>query len=53
LLAAKPDKVSTYRLFVTVPSATASEPVKSFDVVLTDQASDESFSFETIFRGPK
>ncbi len=53
-LAAKPDQVSTYRLFVTVPPPAAdAEPVMSFDVVLTDQASDESFSFETIFRGPK
>ena len=54
LLGAEPDQVSTYRLFVTVPPPAAdAEPVKSFDVVLSDQAEGEVYSFETIFRGPE
>ncbi|MGI9504726.1 MAG: cytochrome c oxidase accessory protein CcoG, partial [Geminicoccaceae bacterium] len=54
LLGAEPDQVSTYRLFVTVPPPAAdAEPVKSFDVVLSDQAEDEVYSFDTIFRGPE
>jgi cytochrome c oxidase accessory protein FixG len=53
ILAAKPDQVSTYRLFVTVPPSAVAVPVMSLDVILTDQASGEPFGFETIFRGPK
>lgn len=53
VLDAKPDQVSTYRLFVTAPPAAVAEPVRSLSVVLTDQAGGEAFSFETVFRGPK
>ncbi|MEM7044953.1 MAG: cytochrome c oxidase accessory protein CcoG, partial [Pseudomonadota bacterium] len=54
LLGAKPDQVSTYRLFVTVPPPAAdAEPVISFDVVLTDQSEGDVYSFDTIFRGPE
>ena len=53
LLDAKPDQVSTYRLFVTVPPATADEAVQDLTVVLTDQAEGEVYSFDTIFRGPE
>jgi polyferredoxin len=52
-LAAKPDQVSTYRLFVTVPPAAGLETVQDLTVTLTDQADEEIYSFETIFRGPK
>jgi len=51
-LDAKPDQISTYRLFITAPPATIAEPVRSLSVVLTDQAGDEAFTFETVFRGP-
>jgi cytochrome c oxidase accessory protein FixG len=53
LLAAKPDQVSTYRLFVTVPKDSIDDPVEDLRVVLTDQAESDVYSFETIFRGPK
>ncbi len=53
MLDAKPDQVSTYRLFVTAPPAAVAEPVGSLYVVLTDQMGGETFSFETVFRGPK
>ena len=53
LLAAKPDQVSTYRLFVTAPAAAVDGPVQDFRVVLTDQSEGELFDFETVFRGPK
>ncbi|MGH1483648.1 MAG: cytochrome c oxidase accessory protein CcoG [Geminicoccales bacterium] len=52
-LDAKPDQVSTYRLFITAPPATVAEPVTDLSVVLTDQAGDEAFTFETVFQGPK
>ena len=52
-LSAKPDQVSAYRLFVTVPPSAVVEPVTELHVVLTDRATDDSFSFETIFRGPE
>ena len=53
LLDAKPDQVSTYRIFVTAPSASVREAVQDLHVVLTDQDDGEAFGFETIFRGPK
>jgi polyferredoxin len=53
LIDAKPDQVSTYRLFVTAPADSVSEPVEELRVTLTDQETGEAFSFETIFRGPK
>ena len=52
-LAGKPDQISTYRLFVTVPPTTNLEAVQDLTVTLTDQADEAVFSFETIFRGPK
>jgi cytochrome c oxidase accessory protein FixG len=52
--AARPDQVSTYRLFITAPPpAAGAEPVRRLLGVLTDQASGEAFSFETVFRGPE
>jgi cytochrome c oxidase accessory protein FixG len=53
MLDAKPDQVSTYRLFVTAPPAGVAEPVNDLHVVLTDQNGGESFTFETVFRGPE
>ncbi|MDH3664085.1 MAG: cytochrome c oxidase accessory protein CcoG [Alphaproteobacteria bacterium] len=53
LLDAEPDQVSTYRLFVTAPSAAVTEAVQDLRVVLTDQDDQEAHSFDTIFRGPK
>ena len=53
MLAAKPDQVSTYRLFVTVPPTSIDDPVEDLRVVLTDSVEDDVFSFDTIFRGPK
>ncbi len=53
LLEAKPDQVSTYRIFVTAPSASVREAVQDLHVVLTDQDDGEAFGFETIFRGPQ
>ncbi len=53
LLDAKPDQVSTYRIFVTAPSASVHEAVQDLRIVLTDQDDGEAFGFETIFRGPK
>jgi len=54
LLGAEPDQVSTYRLFITTPPPAAdAEPVRSFHVVLTDQAEQQVYSFDTIFRGPR
>ena len=52
-LDAKPDQVSTYRLFVTAPPAAVAEPVSELHVVLTDQDGGEAFTFETVFRGPE
>ncbi|MEZ5931626.1 MAG: cytochrome c oxidase accessory protein CcoG [Alphaproteobacteria bacterium] len=52
-LDAKPDQVSTYRLFVTVPKGTVDDPVEDLRVVLTDQAEGDVYAFDTIFRGPK
>ena len=53
LLDGEPDQVSTYRLFVTAPADAVDEAVNDLEVVLTDQATDEVFGFDTIFRGPK
>ena len=53
LLDAKPDQVSTYRLFITQPPAAVAEPVMSFDVVMTNQAEGDVYRFDTIFRGPQ
>ena len=53
LLDGEPDQVSTYRLFVTAPAGAVDEAVNDLEVVLTDQATDEVFGFDTIFRGPK
>ncbi len=53
LLGAEPDQVSTYRLFVTVPAASATETVQDLEVVLTDRAEGDVYNFDTIFRGPE
>jgi polyferredoxin len=52
-LAAKPDQVSTYRLFVTVPKDAIDDPVEELRVMLTDADDGEVYAFDTIFRGPK
>ena len=52
-LDAKPDQVSTYRLFVTAPPAAVADLVQDLHVVLTDQDGGATYTFETIFRGPK
>ncbi len=52
-LAAKPDQVSTYRLFVSVPKQTIDDPVADLQVILTDRDGGDVYSFDTIFRGPE
>ncbi|MEM9439638.1 MAG: cytochrome c oxidase accessory protein CcoG [Pseudomonadota bacterium] len=52
-LAAKPDQVSTYRLFVSVPKQTIDDPVADLQVILTDPDGGDIHSFDTIFRGPE
>ncbi len=52
-LEARPDQVSTYRLFVTAPPSAAAETVRNLQIVLTERAGDKTYSFETIFRGPE
>ncbi|NJO36866.1 MAG: cytochrome c oxidase accessory protein CcoG [Rhizobiales bacterium] len=53
ILAARPDQVSTYRLFVTVARDAIDDPVEDLRVVLTDQAEGDAHTFDTIFRGPQ
>ncbi|MGI9499693.1 MAG: FixG Ig-like domain-containing protein, partial [Geminicoccaceae bacterium] len=53
VLDARPDQVSTYRVFVTAPPTSALEAVQDLHVVLTDEDGGETFGFETIFRGPE
>jgi cytochrome c oxidase accessory protein FixG len=52
VLDAKPDRVSTYRLFVTAPPAAVTDAVQDLHIVLTDQDGGKTFGFETVFRGP-
>jgi cytochrome c oxidase accessory protein FixG len=52
VLEGKSDQVSTYRLFVTAPPGSAGDAVNDLRVILTDQADNEAFSFDTVFRGP-
>ncbi|MGI9433576.1 MAG: cytochrome c oxidase accessory protein CcoG [Geminicoccaceae bacterium] len=53
VLDGKPDQVSTYRLFVTAPPGSAGDAVNDIRVILTDQADNEAYGFDTVFRGPK
>ena len=46
------DSVTTYRVFITEPPELADFSKKTFDFVLTDQATDAIARHETVLRGP-
>ncbi len=52
VLAAKPDAVTTYRVYVTVPAAALESDTATLTLVLEDAASGPGGAYDTVFRGP-
>jgi polyferredoxin len=52
VLAAEPDAVTTYRIYVTAPPAAVIEQSEPLTMVLTDPQDAASARHETVFRGP-
>jgi polyferredoxin len=52
-LAAKPDAVTTYRIYVTAPRAAVTAPSQPLAMILTDPADGVTVRHETVFRGPE
>lgn len=50
-LAAAPDSVTTYRIYISVPRATLSKENASFRLRLTEQATGQATRHETVFWG--
>jgi polyferredoxin len=50
-LAAAPDSVTTYRIYISVPRATLSKENASFRLRLTEQATGQATHHETVFWG--
>ena len=46
------DGVGTHRLHITIPASSVRGKSMPLDLILTDRATGESISFETVFRGP-
>ncbi len=53
VLTAKPDAVTTYRIYVTVPAAALESDSATLSLVLEDPASGAGGTYDTVFRGPK
>jgi cytochrome c oxidase accessory protein FixG len=51
-LAAKPDAVTTYRVYVSAPPDAVDGEAEDLMMILTDRASGEAARHETVFRGP-
>ena len=51
-LAAKPDAVSTYRVYVTAPPGAVADPSQPLSMILTHRPDGPSVRHETVFRGP-
>lgn len=51
-LAAEPDAVTTYRVYVSAPQGTLTEEAEDLTMIVTDRASGEAARHETVFRGP-
>jgi cytochrome c oxidase accessory protein FixG len=51
-LLAKPDAVTSYRVYVTAPPAATDDDAVDMTVVLTDRATGAATRHETVFRGP-
>jgi cytochrome c oxidase accessory protein FixG len=51
-LLAKPDAVTSYRIYVTAPAAAIDEDAVDLTLVLTDRGTGAATRRETIFRGP-
>jgi hypothetical protein len=51
-LAAKPDSVTTYRIYISVPREVLSDENATFWLQLTDQATGHTTRHETVFWGP-
>jgi polyferredoxin len=52
-LPAKPDTVTTYRVYVTAPRASVTEESQPLTMVLSDQHDDITARHSTVFRGPE
>jgi polyferredoxin len=52
-LAARPDTVTTYRIYVTAPPAAVSEGSQELTMALTDRKDGATVRHETVFRGPE
>jgi polyferredoxin len=51
-LDARPDTVTSYRLYVTAPRASLTDKAVESSLSLTDVETGQTTSYETIFRGP-
>jgi polyferredoxin len=51
-LSARPDAVTSYKVYVTAPRAALTGDTHELEMVLTEQATERSFEHETVFRGP-
>jgi cytochrome c oxidase accessory protein FixG len=51
-LAAKPDAVTTYRVYVSAPADAVDGAAEDLTMILRDRASGEAARHETVFRGP-
>jgi cytochrome c oxidase accessory protein FixG len=52
-LAARPDTVTAYRIYVTAPPAAVNEASQSLTMALTDRQDGTTVRHETVFRGPE
>jgi cytochrome c oxidase accessory protein FixG len=51
-LSARPDAVTSYKVYVTAPRDALTGDTHELEMVLTEQATERSFEHETVFRGP-
>ena len=51
-LAAKPDAVTTYRVYVSAPPDALEGEAADLTMILTDRASGAAARHDTVFRGP-
>jgi hypothetical protein len=52
-LAAKPDTVTSYRVYVSAPPAALSAGSQALTMALTDRQGGATVRHETVFRGPE